>query len=342
MRNLVKNANYQSFGRIFKRIVIIPMIFLFMNFGLYGTTEDLNPAQLAFNERQKGNIDVAEKILTDSIKKNKKDPKLYFEYARLNFYTSDFKAALKNIDSAIELDNENSRFYGWRGIIYVYNGVKKAHNPITWVAIPHNFKKAAKDLERSLLINPDNHESRYLLICIYGNNPSYLGGNREKAAKHTQLLKTKDLNFWALSENTLNKKENRANAWLEAITKDPKDYRLYRGLAQAHQRETQYEKALLNYNKAIELSPKDISLLKDIADCYYYMGKNEEALKNYNDYLSADKNMSVNLKYKALSRIAAIENKMGNKEKHDKLVKELELLKPKISNAKLPDDIYIP
>lgn len=232
----------------------------------------MTPAQQAFEMRLTGQVDEAKTLLEKAVRDDPKDAKAWFELARTCWHqwpvTHDFSGPAKAIDKACNLEPNNARFWQWAGYCHMYNSITKAHKPQAWLGIPGEMTKSAKCFETTLALDPNNCESRYMLYCLYHNNPWFLGGNKKKAAKvlepltkinpaYAAVIKADDIDY--------EKQQDRLTFLTPVLSSNPNEVSVVEAVSKIYQYLGDLDKAEVYARKALTLNTHNHTQVIDLA-----------------------------------------------------------------------------
>jgi predicted Zn-dependent protease len=178
--------------------------------------------------RLAGKSDSALTLLKQAAKDHPKDDRIWFELARTHWHQWPVKhahaAVAHAMDRACKLAPKNSRYWLWAGHAHTYNSIAKAHHVLSWGAIPGEMIQGAKCLKKALSLDSNCHEARYVLYCLYSNNPWFLGGNKHKA--QALLKETESVDMIAATrikadQFSYHEPQKRLDLWLPLLETDP-------------------------------------------------------------------------------------------------------------------------
>ena len=80
--------------------------------------------------------------------------------------------------------------------------------------------------------------------------------------------------------------KNEDNLWIATAKTSPSSPNTHNNMGDVYVRHNEYEKAVLEFKKAIKINPRYAEAYHNLANVYLKMNKNEEAIKNYEKALS--------------------------------------------------------
>lgn len=235
---------------------------------------------------------------------------LYRALLRLNLGLSQ-KMILSDFDKAIEYDSNYCDAYKERGLYYFdledYHNAKSDYTKAVEL-MPENIEilmkladckyftldtAGARDIYLKVIqLDPNNYLAHYELSYIY-----VWQDNDEKAIE--AITKSLELNpkfaegyvrlarIYSWKRKTLNKAEELLK---NAIVHNPEWSNAYNNLANFYHFKEDYEKAILNYDKAIEIAPLDTFYYVNRAKTYFEMKRVYKAMQDIRHAINLNPN----------------------------------------------------
>lgn len=262
--------------------------------------------------------------ITKKIKKEKRNPELYYKRGELYSYVYENKKAYSDYTKAIELNPNKGLYYVGRAIIYKKNEIKKAEEDIakalelsddletykkigTYYTFNNKYESAIDIYKKVLLMKLSDEEKRDLyqrLEDVYNSNSN----NHELLELSEMHIKKFPKDFvgyyfkaraYKMVYNTLydeDVQKGDANkeiikAYIEGIKEASKKSVLYLERGNWYYHFGEYSKAEKDYIEAIKLaenSSHKIMAYYKIAVFYDEIGKNDEAIKYYKKTIDED------------------------------------------------------
>lgn len=175
----------------------------------------------------------------------------FYYLGRIYFGENDLKNAEKSFKKALALQENNSLYHTWLGNTY---GRKISTASI--FKKPGLAKKIKKHFSRAVELDENNHDAREGLIQFYLEAPGIVGGSKEKAKAHAEILKQK--------------------------------YPLlgYRAFAAIYEKEKKYEQAENSFKAAIQAFPENLNLRFQLGYFYQRTEKFAEAFEVFENMLA--------------------------------------------------------
>ena len=161
---------------------------------------------------------------------------------RCRYFLGDYKAAINDLEKAVQLEPRSSDHYLWLGRAWG----RRAEASVFFMAVKH-AAEARKSFEKSVALNPANSEAVNDLLQFYLEAPGFLGGGLDAA---TRLVE-----------------QSRKN--------DPVEYQF--ALAQISIHKKDFDAAEGQLRKAVELAPRRVNRLVDLARFLASRGKLSES-----------------------------------------------------------------
>ncbi|MFI3301437.1 MAG: tetratricopeptide repeat protein [Candidatus Gastranaerophilales bacterium] len=192
-----------------------------------------------------------------------------------NSYTSlgAFKKAVKEYDALYLRDAAGFSDYGNYGLA-LYETAQ--------------YKNAVKMLEKAIELNPENVSSRIPLAMSYQK----LNKNDLALVQYSEILK-KEPDLHSIKFDYANllvdigEKDKAITNYNEYIKHYPKDYRAYQNLGIIYKKDSNWDLAIENLEKALglQVGQDNLDLKKDLSACYHQKQDWEKALKYYDEIL---------------------------------------------------------
>jgi tetratricopeptide (TPR) repeat protein len=148
--------------------------------GRAGQSSSLADAQHDFNA---GRYNRAVDALNSAIAKSPNDGSLHFLLGQSYYELGEFQRAVASFERSVQLDPKNSEYRDWLAKSYGRRAEESMFlSAMSWA------RKAHREFEIAIELNPDNFEARRDLIRYEMNAPSVIGGGDEKALKHIEAL----------------------------------------------------------------------------------------------------------------------------------------------------------
>ena len=306
---------------------------LLMNLSLAADQAASDPALKAYDLRLAGKTDEAKALLEEATKKNPKDARAWFELARTCWQQwpvkHDFKGAARAIDRACKLAPKENRYWLWAGYIHTYNSVAKAHNVFSWAGVPGEMVTGAKYAQKALDLDPTCSAARYMLYCLYNNNPWYLGGSSRKAKALLKNAQAKDPVGTALIEaNKIprDQQQKRLDLWLALLQTRPADPNVHKEIMTIASRMDDYALAREHAERICQLAPARRFCLLELARNVL---RKDPALAEelVNQYLAAT-DTPITLQAHAKGLLAKIRSRQGRAQEADELKAQARAMDP--------------
>ena len=270
--------------------------------------KDANCAEMFFQLGKETRKNNANDLFCKAIAHDPDRKDLYLERAETYYFMlDDFESALKDVDSALELDNEYADAWSRRISFLEYEEkYSEAIDDCTkWLVFePENasvyrrrayshemlkqFDEAAKDYYRAIELDPEESYNLFSLIMSYEEN-----GNYSEALKiYTKRIELDPENADRYCERAmcyvnLERYNDAIKDYSKAIEIEPTAY-LYAERAKAFSYQGQHNKAVEDFAKAIALEPNAVEYYIELGEYYHNNGKHREAIQQYNKAISVD------------------------------------------------------
>ena len=292
--------------------------------------EEMSMAQKAFRQRLNGKSQQAKEMLSGYLKEHPNDAVAQFEYSRVLCYLFDLESAEKHAAKAVELDEDNPRYHCWQGLCGTYLFIDQAHhkgNPDQSI-----LKRAVGELQRSVELKPDYHESRYLLVNLLNNNPPELGGNPKQARKHAKYLMETDLDYGLQAMMVVEGEKSldwKIEQYQNALDKESDNDGLHAGIALLYAELGKMEKSQEHIDRALELNERQKGILLDIVFPLVRKNKYQSAIEMTERYLDLSDGDSAAMRAFGRFYLAKLEKMSGDPDS-DKTLKQARQVDPDV------------
>jgi tetratricopeptide (TPR) repeat protein len=174
---------------------------------------------------------------------------------RCRYFLGDYKAAIDDLEKAVQLEPRSSDHYMWLGRAWG----RRAENSVFFMAVKY-ASETRKDFEKAVELNPGNLEAVNDLLSFYLDAPGFLGGGVDPATKLTELIRKAD----------------------------PVEYQC--ALAQISIHRKDYDAAERQFRKAVEMAPRRVNRLVDLAKFLSVRGKLRESDAVFDQAAAIDAN----------------------------------------------------
>jgi len=356
-----------SFQRTLRPFLLSMLVFLMMFSGSKLSAQfEEESVKAAYELRMNGEIWYAEAMLSKLINQGKEAGLAHYETARvilakmkggINIEGAEdmvgiLHSARNSASNAVRTDSGNVAF------AYLEADCSFLMAYISMMMEADSAKKDFEDpiscFERVLELKPDYHEARMSLVEIFQRLPEDMGGNKEKANQHAQILKEMDWFFGAQAgEIMLPEEASRLEYWQEVWKNNKEDIRVQKQLGQAYLADGNLEEAKPLFEKVMDADPAYNTLLLEIARHHMFQvmqGKSKPeteiplAEASIKDYLSSEPEPIAPLKAYAIGNLAKMKFFSREEEEGERLMAEASSIDPAFSKAfAVPDlSLYIP
>jgi tetratricopeptide (TPR) repeat protein len=275
--------------------------------------EEISVHQKAYQLRVAGKNEQAKEMLSEYLKANPNDAIAQFEYSRTLFYLFDIETAEQHAAIAVELDEDNARFHYWQGMCGTYLYIDQAHHKGNLDS--SILKRSIAAFQKAIVLKPDYHQSRFLLVNLLSNNESDQGGDQQKARQHAERLMEMDLDYGLQAMMVV--EENRPVEWKikqyqSALVKEPDNAGLHAGIALLYAESDQMEKSQEYIDKALEFDEQQKDVLLEIVFPLAMKKKYKSAKEMTQRYLDMATNEPTAMRAFALFYLAKIEQMSGS------------------------------
>ena len=224
---------------LFKATFLIPVLLLTAVFSSAQT--DLEKGLLLLDE---GKIEEAKAAFELLLEEDPQNAETHFQMGKTYFFLQDYDKASDFIKHAVELEEDSSIYHQWLGRTL---GMKAQRG--SKLKMIFRAKKAKKEFEKAVELDPQNLEARFDLLQYYLQAPGVAGGNKEKALEQAQDILGLDsakgrLAFGFIYEHSENYGEAEQR-YVEATRIDSLNTELHYILGFFYQRREQYDKAII-------------------------------------------------------------------------------------------------
>ncbi|MEW5799815.1 MAG: tetratricopeptide repeat protein [Bacteroidota bacterium] len=236
----------------------------------------------------------AQSFFESAVEKNKRDPEARYYLAVSLSRQGNFDDAEDEIDEAIELNENVSKYHHARGEILGQQAMNA--NVFSQALLAPKIKNA---FLRASELDPSNIAARIALFNYYIMAPGIMGGSEEKAlAEVDAVTKLDPFRGHLLHANYFSRKKDSVNAESEikkAIEAAPERGGGYKQLGYFYMNQKRYKEAYGQMKKYIDLEPKNPDAYDSYADVLRSHGKFDLAIEKYLLALSIDKNFSASI-----------------------------------------------
>ena len=213
--------------------------------------------------------------ISELIKNNPEDSKLYNERAKLYLETKEYKNAKTDAGKAISLDSAISEYY-----ITIADGYFFTNEP----------DKCEASLKKAISLDAQNKEALIKMSEFY----MYLNRFEESITYANKILEfdqnySKAFLIKGMCYKDAGDTERAILNFREAFDKDPENYHACIMLAQLHFG-LKDKLAITYYNNALNLKPKSVEAYYGLAMFYQETGELNRALETYSTILAIDPN----------------------------------------------------
>ena len=264
---------------LFKATFLIPVLLLTAVFSSAQT--DLEKGLLLLDE---GKIEEAKAAFELLLEEDPQNAETHFQMGKTYFFLQDYDKASDFIKHAVELEEDSSTYHQWLGRTL---GMKAQRG--SKLKMIFRAKKAKKEFEKAVELDPQNLEARFDLLQYYLQAPGVAGGNKEKALEQAQDILGLDsakgrLAFGFIYEHSENYGEAEQR-YVEATRMDSLNTELHYILGFFYQRREQYDQAIQVFEKILAIDPEETGALYQVGrSCIFKqndLDKAEECFKRY-------------------------------------------------------------
>jgi len=198
-----------------------------------------------------------------------------FETAKKEIKNKKYEEAIEILEELIQTNENNWEHHHWLGIAYL----ESTKSPGTgMIKAMKKFKKAKKNLIKSVELNPENIDAREQLAYSFYFPPKIAGGNKKKALEHLAEIKKRDskkgleisIEFFLFDE----KYEKAEQKCKEFIKQYPDDLDILHQLGMIYQQKKDYEKAFESFEKIIKKDSTALNSLYQIGRTAVFSDQN--------------------------------------------------------------------
>ena len=204
-------------------------------------TESLSEAIQLY---EKGSFRQAVEILRQEAKASPREGKIRFWLGKAYLKVQDWKAAVAELEKAVELEPSNARYHQWLGRASGERASRAFFTTAYSMA-----KQVVREFETASRLAPQDLSIRFDLLEYYLQAPAMVGGGRDKA-------------------------ENEARTIAEIDRQKG-----YTARANIHKKDKQWDKAKAELIKAADEFPQNAAACEDLADYLFGRHDYEEALR---------------------------------------------------------------
>ena len=246
------------------------LVLLFGVQSLYSQNSELQSGVKLYNENKFNEAT----LVFESILKNTNSSEANFYLGKILFETTDFdynynedivEKAIAYFENASQIEPNNGIYHRYLGLSYLI----KADDVFIFSSI-NLGKKGLDNLEKALVIDPNDLVSRLKLVEYYGARLWFLGGNKVKADDHVTELSKIDKYSWHLAKGFMFDQdedwENSSKEYESAIQISSDDVDVFYKLGFLHYRYQKYESSYSVFSEIIRQYPES-------KNAYYQIGR---------------------------------------------------------------------
>jgi len=209
----------------------------------------------AINLYEKGSFKQAVELLRQEAKASPRDAEIRFLLGKAYLKVQDWKAAVTEMEKAVELEPSNARYHQWLGRA---SGERASRAFITTAY--SMAKQVVKEFEAASRLAPQDLSIRFDLLEYYLQAPGMVGGGKDKAEAEAKTIAEIDRQKGYAARANIYKKDKqfeKAKAeLLKAADEFPESADACEELADFLFGRQDYEEALQWSRKALTLDPK--------------------------------------------------------------------------------------
>ena len=240
-----------------------------------------NPGVAYFDQH---NFNAATEAFQAVLRKSPKDVEALIYLGRIAFEENRLEEAVHYFERATAAAPKNSMAYLWLGRA---NGIQARD-----LGAPRGIgpaRRARKNLEKAVALDPDNVEARLDLATYYREAPMIVGGNNRAAALQAEEIKRRDPYLgWLIAGDLAAEDKKYAvaeRAYRAAMDLKPHDTESYFRFGVLEQRLGRFDQAFGAFEKMLQIDPNDKRAYFQIGKTADMSGQKldqgEEALKRY-------------------------------------------------------------
>ncbi len=311
-----------SFLLIFILIFRFPGLSYSQNYDKFNNAVELSNAE---------NYTHAIEIFEELIKENPENHQALFQLGKISYLKQEYKEAVKYLEKAVKLSDTSSEYYG-------YLGISRANFAIRGSKFKFIFRarKAVKELNKAIELDPYNLEARAWIIPYYTNAPSLFGGDVDKALDQAKYISRYDHLKGARSYveiyDTKKRYKDSEKLLLKRIEEYPGEAEYKILLGRTYYSMKIYEKAFELFEIAIVANPENIYSYYNIGRTAAKSGdKLDRGIECLREYLKTN---DIRYKHWAHELLGEIYVLKGDKENARKEFTAALEIKPDLKEAK--------
>ncbi|HMV50394.1 MAG TPA: alpha/beta fold hydrolase, partial [Blastocatellia bacterium] len=231
---------------------------------------DLDAAIKQFEAK---NYAEAKTVFEQAFNADQKNAVAAFYLGRIAFQQNKTDDAVRWLETAVKLRDDNSGYHHWLGQAYG----KKAL-AATMLNRASLAAKVKDELLKAVSLDASNWEARADLAKFYAEVPAFLGGSSEKAFEQVELIKkTNPLQGWLVAGELLANQKKNANAeraYLEAEKLQSGEFEATMKLGRFYQQVKEFDKAFAAFERVVKAKPGNVAALFQIGRTAGMSGKN--------------------------------------------------------------------
>ena len=339
-RNIIRNLNLAKVN------ILIILIFI----GITSCTSQKTNQEVfeAYKLRINGQADSAKVLLTEFTDKNPENALAWFELCRTTEHigrsnprkiTETLEETLLHINKAIDLNPENAKYLSYKGKIQTlqFYMALQSGNENTSEYLP----KIEETYTSVLELDPSYYENKLTLVEFFGGLPAKMGGDIEKAEKYALELEQQDMISGAKAREILMPEDADYEVyWKEIIKKAPENADAHQALGRVYLFLNEFDKANIQYQKAIDIDPNNNILYLDLGKYFVMMAMQKQAPmdsvvslaeEQFNKFLNFSPEPLNPMKAWTYATLAMLHRRTGNKDLSEKYLKKAKSLDPYFS-----------
>ena len=204
---------------------------------------------------ERGSFQQAVELLRQESKTSPRDAEVRFHLGRAYLKVRDWRAAVTELERAVELEPSNARYRQWLGRAY---GERASRAFLT--AAYSMARRTVREFEAASRLSPNDLSVRFDLLEYYLQAPGMVGGGRDKAEAEARTIDGIDKQKGYTARANIHRRDkqfDRAGAeLLKATVEFPENATACEDLADFLFGQRDYEGALQWSRKALTLNPK--------------------------------------------------------------------------------------
>ena len=197
--------------------------------------------------------------------------------AKTRIENEKYEEAIELLEELIQTNENNWEYFHWLGRACLESTKSPGTGMFKAMKL---FKKAKKNLLRSVELNPDNVDAHKQLAFTFYFPPKIAGGNKKKALNHLAEIEKRDpkegldisIEFLIFDEE-YEQAEQKCKEFIERYPDDPE---IYHQLGMIYQQKEDYAKAFAEFEKIVGKDPTALNSLYQIGRTAVYSGQNLE------------------------------------------------------------------